>query len=210
MDAKSTILRQARALFGERGFDGTTLRELAARAEVNVAMIAYYFGDKEGLYLACIADLTQDRMTLLKQILGTPTSKEDFSVKFRVCLLTLSSAMASESSLVQLILRELQNKRGQGGISDAVLRATLPLYDLIRGFLSEAIENKIISQRLNADLLTVQVMSMLVHPHTVEALMEKALGYTLRDPEYQKLYVDQMIQLVFQGVYSEAEQVTWK
>jgi AcrR family transcriptional regulator len=210
MDSKSEILRHARALFGERGFDGTTLRELAARAEVNVAMVAYYFGDKEGLYLACIADLTQDRMTLIKQILVAPLSREDFAVKFRVCLLTLASAMASEASLVRLILRELQNKRGQGEISDAVLRATLPLYELIRGFLSDTLEKGIIAPRLNADLLTIQVMSMLVHPHSVEALMEKTLGYTLRDPEYQKMYVEQMIQLVFQGVYSEAERVTYE
>lgn len=204
------ILKHARQLFAEKGYDGTTLRELASRSGVNVAMVAYYFGDKEGLYLSCISDLTQDRLSLLRQIVVSPTSKEDFVVKLRLCLTTLAAAMSSEASLVQMILRELQTRRNQGGISDAVLQTTLPLYDLIRNFFHQAIEQGFVNQQFNADLLTIQVMSMLIHPYTVEPLMEKALGYTLRDPNHQKIYVDQMIQLIVQGVYYDGKQVTWR
>lgn len=40
-------------LFGRKGFDGTSTRELAERAETNVASIAYHFGSKQGLREAC-------------------------------------------------------------------------------------------------------------------------------------------------------------
>ncbi|MEA3467897.1 MAG: TetR/AcrR family transcriptional regulator [Thermodesulfobacteriota bacterium] len=47
--SKERILRSAVYLFARHGFAGTGLRELAARAEVNLAMINYFFGSKKGL-----------------------------------------------------------------------------------------------------------------------------------------------------------------
>jgi len=43
------IIETAEALFAERGFDGTSVRDIADEAGVNVAMISYYFGSKEKL-----------------------------------------------------------------------------------------------------------------------------------------------------------------
>lgn len=43
------ILNAAEKLFEEKGFDGTSVRDIAKAADVNVAMISYYFGSKEKL-----------------------------------------------------------------------------------------------------------------------------------------------------------------
>lgn len=48
-------------LFGEHGFKGTTTRMVAEAAHSNIGSIAYYFGNKRGLYLAC-ADHIARRM----------------------------------------------------------------------------------------------------------------------------------------------------
>lgn len=40
-------------LFGRDGFEATSTRALAARANTNISSIAYHFGGKEGLRLAC-------------------------------------------------------------------------------------------------------------------------------------------------------------
>ncbi len=47
---KEAILTAARALFAERGFDAAPVQEIASRADVNKALIYYYFEDKEALY----------------------------------------------------------------------------------------------------------------------------------------------------------------
>src|SRR5262245_56498095 len=46
---RDRILRTAERLFAERGFNGVSVRELAAAAQVNVASIGYHFTNKEGL-----------------------------------------------------------------------------------------------------------------------------------------------------------------
>lgn len=43
------IIGAAEKLFAERGFDGASVRDIAQEADVNVAMISYYFGSKEKL-----------------------------------------------------------------------------------------------------------------------------------------------------------------
>jgi AcrR family transcriptional regulator len=46
---RDRILRTAERLFAERGFNGVSVRELAAAAQVNIASIGYHFENKEGL-----------------------------------------------------------------------------------------------------------------------------------------------------------------
>lgn len=47
-------MEHAVALFAEKGFEGTSIRDLSKAAGVNVAMISYYFGSKEKLIEAII------------------------------------------------------------------------------------------------------------------------------------------------------------
>ncbi|MGB6117270.1 MAG: TetR family transcriptional regulator [Mesorhizobium sp.] len=49
---RAKILRHAERLFGDHGLDGATVRQIAIDAGVPVALIAYHFGSKEGLYRA--------------------------------------------------------------------------------------------------------------------------------------------------------------
>ena len=61
-ETKGRVIAAASALFAERGFHGTTARDIARRATVNVAAGHYHFGSKEALYLevlrAQFADMT--------------------------------------------------------------------------------------------------------------------------------------------------------
>jgi len=47
---RERIMEAALDLFGERGLTGTTVRDIAQRASVNVAAISYHFGGKDELY----------------------------------------------------------------------------------------------------------------------------------------------------------------
>ncbi len=57
---RERILDAALPLFAEHGFAGTSVRRVADAAEVNVATLAYHFGDKDGLYRAVVERLYAD------------------------------------------------------------------------------------------------------------------------------------------------------
>ncbi|MBF2023074.1 TetR/AcrR family transcriptional regulator, partial [Flavobacterium psychrophilum] len=48
-DKQIEIILVAEKLFAEKGFDGTSIRDIAKTAGINIAMISYYFGSKEKL-----------------------------------------------------------------------------------------------------------------------------------------------------------------
>lgn len=54
IDKKEHIMNVAVALFAEKGFEGTSIRDLAHEADVNIAMINYYFGSKENLFVTLL------------------------------------------------------------------------------------------------------------------------------------------------------------
>src|SRR5262249_41420385 len=53
-DSREAILTAARREFGARGFDGATVRAIATAAGVDPALVMYFFGSKEQLFLAAI------------------------------------------------------------------------------------------------------------------------------------------------------------
>ncbi|MDE3235597.1 MAG: TetR/AcrR family transcriptional regulator [Bacteroidota bacterium] len=54
VDKKDHIINAAMELFAEKGFEGTSIRDIAAKADVNLAMVNYYFGSKEKLFEAMV------------------------------------------------------------------------------------------------------------------------------------------------------------
>ena len=50
VDTKEKILEVARVLFADKGFDGTSVRDIAKATEVNVASVNYHFDSKENLF----------------------------------------------------------------------------------------------------------------------------------------------------------------
>ncbi len=53
-ERREQLIDTARGLFAERGFDGTSIEEIAARAEVSKPVVYEHFGGKEGLYAVVV------------------------------------------------------------------------------------------------------------------------------------------------------------
>jgi AcrR family transcriptional regulator len=67
-DKREHILIEAEKLFGERGFDGTSVRDIAQSAGVNLAMISYYFGSKEKLLEALVVYRAEYAYGILEEL----------------------------------------------------------------------------------------------------------------------------------------------
>src|SRR5580704_9290573 len=71
-ERRTAILRAVRRVFAEKGFDGTTTRELAAAAGVSEALLFKHFPNKEALYsamqISCCNERDVDRIEQLKAL----------------------------------------------------------------------------------------------------------------------------------------------
>jgi len=68
------MLDEARTLFAERGFGAVTMDEVAARVGVTKPLLYTYFGNKEGLYLACMEPAAE---ALLESVVSAVAAAPD-------------------------------------------------------------------------------------------------------------------------------------
>ena len=63
------IIGIAEKLFAEKGFSGTSIRDISQEADINVSMISYYFGSKEKLIEALFEVRAEDFIRSLEELL---------------------------------------------------------------------------------------------------------------------------------------------
>lgn len=65
--SRKKLINSAIALFAEKGFDCTSTREICKNAGVNLSLIPYYFGSKEGLYIDIIESIFHYGLTFMQE-----------------------------------------------------------------------------------------------------------------------------------------------
>ncbi|WP_410984139.1 forespore capture DNA-binding protein RefZ [Bacillus cereus] len=64
---KQKVIDAAISLFNTKGYDGTSVRDIAKRADVNVANISYYFAGKQGLLEQLITDFLEGYIGVIER-----------------------------------------------------------------------------------------------------------------------------------------------
>ena len=108
-DKRIQLLETAERLFALRGFEGTSVRDIAEEAGANIAMISYYFGSKEKLMQALFEQRTGNiKMrveSLLKDNTLTPIQKVDMLIEEHV-----ERAMHNQKFQKIMICEQIINK----------------------------------------------------------------------------------------------------
>ncbi len=68
--ARSRLLEVSTRLFAENGLDGTSTRDIAKAADLNISLISYYFGGKEGLYKTVLTEFGDTMQKETSQVLA--------------------------------------------------------------------------------------------------------------------------------------------
>lgn len=76
-DARNAILEAAIGLFAERGFHGTTMRDIAQRADVSQGLLHHHFGNKEGLWRIAGQHLSEAFGTYVADVLQGDAAAPD-------------------------------------------------------------------------------------------------------------------------------------
>ncbi len=75
-ERREQLLVLARSLFAERGFEGTSIEELAARAEVSKPVVYEHFGGKEGLYAVVVDREVRQLLSMMRASLTSGSPRE--------------------------------------------------------------------------------------------------------------------------------------
>ncbi|MGV8877430.1 MAG: TetR/AcrR family transcriptional regulator [Sphingobacteriaceae bacterium] len=104
VNKKEHILDVAERMFSELGYDGASTRLISKEAGVNMAMLNYYFGSKEGLFSAVFERRVATFQAILQNINQEKISSWE---KLQKCVDYYIDRIISNSCFHKLIHREL-------------------------------------------------------------------------------------------------------
>ncbi|MDR0265605.1 MAG: TetR family transcriptional regulator [Sphingobacterium sp.] len=147
------ILLAAERLFATKGFDGTSVRDIANEANVNVAMINYYFGSKDKLldtfFEWRVPDfmINVDELALIDNALDKIDAMVDRSIKSMNSHRKLYHIITIESSLKQRML-----------ISEAFRKLKLHNLEVISSVINEGVKQGVFKDGYDPILIHSMMM----------------------------------------------------
>ena len=166
---KAEILEAARGAFALLGYEGATMRRIGDDAGVDPALIAYYFGAKEQLFVA-VHELPINPSDLALLIEG-PKDK----IGERVARFAMTMLVADESTAVSLMRASASNQSAAAMLREFIERAlVVPIAEQI----------DVPDSRKRASLAASQILGLLFARHIV------------RLPDLVSASVDDLVDLI--------------
>jgi AcrR family transcriptional regulator len=133
MGVRQRLLDAAEGLFAERGFEKTSIRDLASSAGCNIASVNYYFGGKVNLYAeVCrrhLVGMTETRLASIEKVMaesGGEPALEDLLRSFAYAFIGPFVSEEGGERLIRLILREtIESHLPSGMFGKEVIEPTL-------------------------------------------------------------------------------------
>ncbi|HAA00698.1 MAG TPA: hypothetical protein DEP18_02655 [Flavobacteriales bacterium] len=109
--SKDQIIKAAGILFRKKGFKATTIREIAQKSKTNIALVSYYFGDKEKLYNEILSKDIQKFRLGLSSIIHDP--KSSIREKLIAFVNYYFDQLEQQPELSAFVMNELQKSPGR-------------------------------------------------------------------------------------------------
>lgn len=163
-EMKRKILKAAREVFSEKGYDGAGMSEIAKRAGVNKALLFYYFKSKDNLLKELVRGASRDILEWKDAFMKNtdPSSWESLERYYDNAI----ALMESRREMVGIILSE----SFKGGVKN------VPLFDFMEPVIKEAVSyiESIGSRNLDAaKLMTAELFFDAIPLFAFAALGEK-------------------------------------
>jgi AcrR family transcriptional regulator len=152
----------ARGRFATRGYDATSLRSIAAEADVDPALVIHYFGSKEGLFVAATG-LPAGIPELFSSLGALP--RDEFARALVGGYLQLVDSDSSRNAIIALVRSAVSNDKAADMLREFLAAELLPVIAGITGKQDA---------RLRASLIVAHLIgvAMLRHVLRVEPLRQ--------------------------------------
>lgn len=201
VDSRQALLLAARRVFAEHGFEGATVKDLADEAGVNVSLVSYYFGGKDGLYRECLLNFAEERWQTILRILKPAESPDELRTRLQLLAEEMAEVHVREPDLCRIIHRDIQTLTP--AVVDVFKNGFFKIFETLVTFLKAA-EKKGLTRpmkdhELTASLVMGSLMNLLQSdPH------RKILGRpSISDPKYRATALSHWLDFIYHSLTNQ-------
>ena len=179
------IIEVAEQLFAQKGFAGTSVRDIAQEADVNVSMISYYFGSKEKL----IEALFQLRMSKSRSRLETLLMDEDLVPlqKINILIESVIDRLMGNQCFHNIMMREQLSSERTPIISEHIMNLKLRNVELMRKLIQEGQDAGVFRKNLDLSLMSTTLYGTINYAIATQEFYKKINNLeSMGDEEFQK------------------------
>lgn len=154
------LLEAALACFAQNGFEKTSLRTIAARAGVDVALLSYRFGSKLGLWTAVVDAMAEETLELLQ---AWPHEQRDRTPEEQLRNLCrgMVTLVADRPLFAQLLISEIMTGADEERQALIQERMAQPVHELLLEYAARLRNLTSDEAREQLDLALIATMSMI-------------------------------------------------
>lgn len=197
--ARERLIEAAANHFSRQGFAASSLRAIAREAEVTPAMVAYYFGDKEGLLQAVLETALERLVEAIREALAGVAAEAAVPGFIRAYLGVINAHPWIPRILVQEVIARDSPLR-----QVFARRLAADVLPLVPPVLERAVATGELRGDLNARFALLSLVGMCVFPYIAEPVLGPLLGYRA-DAEFGRAFTEHTVDLAMGGLRGPAD-----
>jgi TetR/AcrR family transcriptional regulator, regulator of cefoperazone and chloramphenicol sensitivity len=183
LKTKQKVIDAAISLFNVKGYDGTSVREIAKAAEVNIALVSYYFGGKKGLLEHLLASFYEGYLQELSEALNNENI--DAATCLKDAVFRLLKYQEKQNFLSRFVHREMT-------IDTMLVREVMTTYLMKEKYLLEqlleiGIEDGIFRD-MQVDFGVMHIRNLIIMPFLHPQYMRENFYINLEEDSFKEGY----------------------
>lgn len=199
---KQSIIKAASRLFAEKGYEGTSIRELAETSDVNVASINYYFGSKQGLFEEMVKDFAENKVSSITPLLESPNSREEFRIRLSMFMKQFIHLATSDRDHFRMINKNLDTffQLSPEGFEQTFLK----IHEKFHEFVAHAQKQGVLRGDLDSEMITQILFGNLIEFVRAGDIRKCFSKGNIDDPAFCDQYIQTLIESYLNGVGNNA------
>lgn len=199
-DSRDALIVAAKKVFAQKGFEGATVKDLADEAGVNVSLVSYHFGGKEGLYRTCLESFGVERIDATERILNEAKSKEEFKLRLKLFAEDFIAIHHRDPNTCKMIHRGIETL---DPISADIFRSVfLRVFGALHTFIESAQRTGIVRTGLDTETTTILLFGSLMHVLRSQEVARLLGKRTLDEAAYREQFINHWVENFATGVFA--------
>jgi len=201
METKELLILKATELFAKNGYEGTTVKNIADAADINVSLVSYHFGGKLALFHECLKKFGEEKTNIAYKILQPTKSQQEFKVRFELFIDELVLSYIENSTLLALVHNEFESGAAE---STTLFKTTfLKAFNMVVTFFDSAQKQGFIRKDVDVSMLSFIMMSSVKNTFVNTNLRKPFLKFSVETEEGRKKFKENLMKIFLEGIYKE-------
>jgi AcrR family transcriptional regulator len=197
-DSREALLAAGLKLFAQKGLDGTTVKEIAEEAGVNVSLVSYYFQGKDGLFVACLKPFGSSLLATAERVLKPASTLQEFEVRLALFIEEFIDAHLKQSDFTQIIHRDCTP--GNPVVRQLFRESFIHVFEAFVRYVAGAKKAGLLRSSVDPVIACGFLMGGLVHSIRMDFIAQEHFNQSIQDPKYREKLTQHVVRQFMQGV----------